>query len=74
MVASEVNAAVVPALLIVTCELVPLAAMPLGPRLITLVSGVQAATPKQVLRKYTSDEGLVLVRTRLCDTEGKATN
>ena len=51
MVASEVNAAVVPALLIVTCELVPLAAMPLGPRLITLVSGVQAATPKQVLRR-----------------------
>ena len=45
------NAAVVPALLMVTCELVPLAAMPLGPMLITLVRGIQAATPKQVLRR-----------------------
>jgi hypothetical protein len=69
-----VKAAVVPALSIVGSELVPFAAMPFAPMLITLVSGVQAAMPKQVLRKKTSDDGLVSVRTRLCDADANATN
>jgi hypothetical protein len=32
-------------------ELLPLAALPFGSVLITLVSGVQEATPKQVFRR-----------------------
>lgn len=73
-VAVEVNAASLAPALITGSELAPLAGLPFGSVLMAAVTGIQLATPTQVLRINTTPPLFVSFVIRLLETDAKATN